>query len=298
MKSLKEYTKSAEHLAEKLKMQGQVQGQLDKELERVNHDCDACGDMGMVAANVEVGQPGFGKLGPCPAPGCQAGMAAYERSVGSILGKSGLPSKYVRDATLEGLLLEEGKSLLALTLRTMAEVGDDLMVSLRDVYEAGSWQWDDTRSERPKNSLFIFGDYGTGKTWAVAALLNYLTVTRRSHLGYYTRSSMMMEKITAEVTQDPKTVKPFLIKFPGILVIDDCQKGAVESGFTDTSVSDFQITTMQDLLRERLQNERPTWVITNLHPEGWASQWSNVCEVIFEDGHSIEVGGRILRSLR
>lgn len=300
MKKLAHYTKNTEALAEKFKQQAKMQAQFDADMERANRDCDVCHDMGMVASDVGVGEPGFGKLGPCPAPDCQAGMAAYGRQIEAILGKSGLPAKYVRGATLEGLMLDRGKSELTSVLRAMAEVGGDLMVSLRAVYEANGWldRWDDTRSARPKNSLFIFGDFGVGKTWAVAALLNYLTVTVRSHVAYYTRANMLMEKITSEVTKDPKTVKPFLIKFPGILVIDDCQEGSVEGGHGLDEPSAYRVKTMQDLLRERLQNERPTWIITNLYPQAWAQQWSSVCEVIFEDGHSIEVTGATLRSLR
>ena len=107
--------------------------------------------------------------------------------------------------------------------------------------------------------IIFYGDYGTGKTFLANMILKYLV--REGVRCYATTFSDMIEEFTA--TWGDKTKKQWFqdtFMYTGVLLLD-------ELGREGRSSHNLPQSTFDRILRNRVQNARPTLLTTNIKPD-------------------------------
>lgn len=263
-------------------------GKIEAMPERIN--CEVCQDLGMVRYSVPVSHPDFGRMFPCPE--CERGQALVQRAYENTLRSSGLAEKY-RDMTFDTFFalpdpVRAGKTMAYMLVMQMA-INPGQPVALAQVYAMANKKMDVPNKAR--HSVVVTGDFGTGKTGLGAALMNDLALSGRA-VPLYMRVDDMLDEIKAgfddrnEGAEVPGKVRD-MVKRSEVLILDE---------FTIRRPSDFDIQTMEKIIRYRHGHNLPTLITTNADQRGLEKAWGRrTVDVLLEMAHFVTMGGVKLR---
>jgi len=117
--------------------------------------------------------------------------------------------------------------------------------------------------------LFLFGNYGTGKTMAVYILAEMLkSVYPKMGYKLVTAREIIQQHIDAYANKNNVNVN--LLETVSLLIIDDL-------GQEDTDVVNFygnKIRPLNRIIEERHKNGRLTWFTSNWHPADLSTKYS------------------------
>lgn len=194
-------------------------------------ECELCGGLGWISADVPVGHPQFGKLLPCPHRQAEASHAVSQK-LWDALGP-------LRHMTLE-TFQPEGHA------RT-----EEQKISLRNAY-AGVKRF----IGEPRGWLFLQGGYGCGKTHLAAAIANALlsagtpvVFVNVPDLLDYLRGAYSPN---AEETYDQRFTE---VRDAPVLILDD---------LGTQNATPWAEEKLYQILNTRYVNKRPTVITSNL----------------------------------
>lgn len=249
--------------------------------------CLTCKDRGYVRTGAPVGDPLFGQLVLCSAPGCPAAAAAGRVRYEALCKKSGVPGKY-RDFTFNtfqalGPDMREGKMLGATAAYLWAEgkpytLTDAAKIAGRDV-DMGK----DVRAW-----LVLSGTHGLGKTGLAAAALNHMARNGREAL--YVRLAEAFSGIQSRYGQDSGVSSDDVLtalQVVDTLILDECN--------VPQATPDKQ-RIFEEIIRFRHARELPTLLTTNLSADEFRAMWGDrSTDVLLEACHFVKMGGKKIR---
>jgi len=154
-------------------------------VEEVKPDCPVCGGKGQVSSGAIQGEPLFGKLIPCPNPGCEALKYQAEK-------------RFVSQR--EQVARQFGQTLEYYEYASMSHYeDDDTRMSVRC---ARAWLQDGAIAGRDtvKRSLVFCGKVGTGKTYLISAIRNELD--RRGVYAPFLKVRTMLKGVQRGYSED------------------------------------------------------------------------------------------------
>jgi DNA replication protein DnaC len=195
------------------------------------HECDICGGLGWISADVPVGHPLFGKLVPCPHRQA-ASTQAVSQKLWDALGP-------LRDMTIDNFQ-PEGHAVTV-----------EQRTSLRTAHEGVK-----RFIAEPRGWLFVQGSYGCGKTHLAAAIANAclgrgtpVLFVNVPDLLDYLRSAYSP---TVEETYNERFNE---VRDAPVLILDD---------LGTQNATPWAEEKLYQILNARYINKRPTVITTNL----------------------------------
>lgn len=257
--------------------------------------CDFCEGLGMVRYAVPVHDDRFGKMFPCPMQDCERGQALRARVWRLRLKSAQIPSRYANfnfHTFREGMENEstwDGKAIPLLCCEMFADTADH-SVHMATVYKKIKRDPKEVAGVRVKNSLYLWGDTGVGKTGLAVSIINELTAQDRR--GLYTSVWDMLEEIQERVAQDESpTARDIQMMYAkaDVLILDEC------------NIDNMTPTRKQrvgEIIDYRWQHALPTVITTNLNLSEFADMWGRrIGDRVGEMAHVIKVHGIKLRKV-
>lgn len=267
--------------------------------------CQTCNGIGSIMEVLEAGIPGVSapkqRLIPCP--DCEKGHQRQRQILDNRLQRTRLPHDYetasfedwgnVHDKALQGKVQSY---LAAIEFATHpAHRVSSHAVARRILHHFNDVpKWVRAMLEVPDDARFglvFYGDYGVGKTWIAAAAMNHMA--EHGEYVLYMRMSRLVDTLRDTWKSDEQTGK-LLSHYCDVptLFIDDMSNNSREDDPLPAHMQDFAAT----IIRERLDNHRPTLITTNWGPNLFSAKWGRQCaEVAIAKCHWIEVAGAKLR---
>lgn len=254
-------------------------------------NCERCSDRGWW---VESTFDATGTMRPntIVCPDCSTGQGLQQRAYHNRIERAELPSQYkaftfatwYRDVTEAQ---QEGKQVALMAAKQFCERPGHV-VNLREIYDILGLTWEQERKRDEKNSLVLFGEYGTGKTGLSAAILNELL--SYGELCLYIRCRDMIREIQSRYGKtEGITADEMLQKFQRapILMIDE---------FNIENYSNDRVEIIEDVMRYRYGHNLPTIMTCNVDPGRFWEEWGGrTGDVVIAMAHWIHVGGPKLR---
>jgi DNA replication protein DnaC len=261
--------------------------------------CPRCGDLGMVGFEVPISHPMFGKLMPCPEPGCAAVAAAQSDRRERLVQYAQLDDEY-RDNTFESFMalsehLRDGKMRAyhaALQFVQNADTG--YWVNKADL----AIQFGQTAPDDYRNWLVFYGEPGVGKTGMLACVVNALTAQYRPSM--YARLQNWLEGVQKRYREkddyddeygndNSNQVIDRLRDAPVALVDEFDIPNLKRDSDTENKV--------QNVINYRYNKRLPTLITTNLDPAGIKRRWGDViASRLRQRAHFIPMTGESLRA--
>lgn len=257
--------------------------------------CAWCEDRGLIAADVPVGHPLFGKLIPCER--CDVGQEMQMRQWMNTLKGSGLSRRYqqLTFATWNDLddSLKEGKRLAEAVMKLFA-TRQEGWVSLAEAYHRAGREY--SGEDVVRNSVILQGPMGCGKTGLAAAVVNHRAWHKLPTL--YIRLQDFFNEIVERYNghykpasdYDPKTPENVkrLAKEAPVLVLDE---------INIQKASEHNRAVFEELVRYRAGNHLPTIFTCNFTEDELRQQWNErAIDALLEMAHWIPMAGPTLRN--
>lgn len=253
--------------------------------------CAKCGDIGWVTVGTP-GHPLDGKTIPCPYcdKGAQMGREAYRRYIAN----SGLPERYqtMTFETFRELPRDQiTEKLLAYGAALLFAESPGHAFALGDVWTRLGAPAPKLAHDPVRNSLVLYGEYGTGKTGLAAAVINYGETQAVRELTLYIRVQDLIRAVQKTYDRDyegeSRDALVFRVKSAPLLVIDE---------FGMNKVSDDRNEIMEEIIRYRCGRNLPFLATTNDPPDTFRKKWDGrIVEVMLESAHWVPVGLPVLR---
>lgn len=256
--------------------------------------CDTCKDRGTIQYDVEPGDWRFAKFFPCPEKACEAGERARAAFWQDQFVRARIPKEYIGlsfKTWVKQLTPEErkGKYLAFHAAKIFAASGGKPF-KMAAVYEAAKLNPADAPGggQTLKNSVFLFGIPGTGKTGLACAALTetiqvyeippiYLSLVdfyKAVQAGYGTG---MAEDILLEFQQAP------------VFVLDE---------LLQINAKDDRNELLFRLIDYRNKNGKATFITSNYTPDEIGAIWGKALLQRIQDMcHIFKVSGRVLRKI-
>lgn len=252
--------------------------------------CSTCNDLGVVSVNAPVGHELFGRLFPCPEPGCEAGNKTRAVVWENKYKAARVPPLY-QDMTFTSWdslsdLDKVGKWPGWAAARLFLDRPDHYITAY-EIYEFVGLTAP-PRSDKRKNSLMFHGPVGLGKTGMMAAIINGLFDLGRPVLYFRARDmiSEVQARYSATTYPQAKDVKAEMIAAP-YLAIDE---------FNVQNETPDRLEIIEDIIRGRMANRRPTLMTSNLDQTAFYAAWGErTADVTIAMAHWIEFAGPKLR---
>ncbi len=252
--------------------------------------CAFCDDFGYIKYNVPVDDPLFGKMLPCPQ--CEKGREITRHQWQRRYEAAELPRQYqdFTFASWDDRIHEEGKAgkyPAYDAARQFAEHSQH-MVDLMLIYERWGVPWEEGRDSRPKNSLVFYGDYGTGKSGLMAAIINEL-LARGENCLYVSTHGIIEEYMDTYEDGAELRTKEVMAKYKtaNVLFVDD---------FNIHNTSKDKLDKIEQIIRYRYVNLKPTLMTMNVGQDEFARMWADRTGVAaVAMAHWIRLEGATLR---
>lgn len=289
--------------------------------------CETCDDLGYVRYDLPVEHPQFGKLFPCPNPQCPARAAQEKERFSKLNMRARLPSEYaaLSFADWDALIREYPEYMIGkwrgygAARAFVAAAGKRFYYSnieataqaMRDIKAARAVAPADKRRHYPdapeekdlgvKNSLVLSGINGVGKTSLAMAIAHELLAQNIPVLYARTREyiAALTERFNSNRNhhmtdyeydwgETTEAIVSTFQNFP-VLILD-------EFGFAQ--YSPYYVDMVEQLVRFRYNNQKPTIFTTNLGYEELASEekWNRATgHAVHGMAHWFTMGGLELR---
>lgn len=257
--------------------------------------CQECQDTGIVRYQLPRTHPDFGRLFPCPVPGCKAGREMYEKMQRAALRSAEIPEDYkaLTFETWDQLpeQLRRGKELARAAAGLFISTRDHY-TALTDIYAACGREY--RGEDRRRHSLVFQGAVGLGKTGMAAAVANALV--ERGERVLYMRTRDMIQEIQSRYgKEDPPSAEDVLmgIQRADVLILDE---------FNITDYTPDRRDRVESVIRYRHNNSLPTIVTLNddwgMVEANWGERTATVLRAmahwILLDGAPIRNEGRVI----
>lgn len=255
--------------------------------------CAICEDLGVVAANgLQPGEPGFGRLFPCPNPHCVKGNETRNRAAEAKYKNAGIPPHY-QGLTFDSwdALPESDKvgKLPAAAAAYLFATKPDHKFTRSECYEIYNIADPSAHlPDRAKNCVMLFGAVGMGKTGLMASAANLILANGGSIV--YIRVVDLIEAIQSRygATEYPTSesiVRDFKT-FP-LLFLDEFQ---VVNDRPD------RLEKIESIIEARRAAYLPTFMTGNLNQDEFRAAWGDrAADRVISSAHWIPVGGEKLR---
>lgn len=146
-------------------------------------------------------------------------------------------------------------------------------------------------SDPARNSLVLYGPYGTGKTGLMSAIANHL-MSRKPLM--YTRVNALVERV--QETYEKTKKKPGSATRGDIINKASNIPVLLLDEFGGQNGSKDRRGIMEEIMRNRCAAELPFVATTNHTPESFAQEWDKrIAEVVLESAHWIPCAGPNIR---
>lgn len=270
---------------EELKSQG-----VAVEAPSVEPQCQTCADLGMFKYEVQHTHALFGKMFPCP--NCETGRQILKGQWQRRFKDSAIPKEY-ETLTLDSFaalpgLYRQGKHLALAAARLFIESSNHQVSMAAAVQNAGR-PWEDP-FDVVRNSLIFQGVPGLGKTGLAVGILNALL--EQGEAALYIRTQSFISAVQNRYGKDTPPSADDIIdsaRLAPVLLLDE---------FNLVS-SDNRQQIMEQVIRERHGNRRPTLITCNATQDELTQIWGErTTAVLFAMAHWIPMGGEQLRDNR
>lgn len=241
--------------------------------------CPYCGGLGALTLDVPIHHPAFGKAWHCI---CLR-AAIENKRLREMLRDANIPEAYLGYTceTFERLAGDDEGKVLALEYCRWFAAHDRIPHH---------------ETEDVKTGVFLYGDFGVGKTGLAAAVMNERLRRGESvvWLGFLQFIGDVQDTYSSQRKGGKYTSRKDVIQTAAqarFLLIDDM-------GDRDATrpLSDDQRSITFELLEARRVNRRPTMITSNLLPGEFIEQFKGrIAQRVFEMCHAVHVGGRVLR---
>jgi DNA replication protein DnaC len=249
----------------------------------------------MFRVEVPVGHPDFGKMFACDVQDCPKGQEVRARMWKLRLKSAQIPSRYANfnfRTFREGMNDEatwDGKSIPLLCCETFADTVDH-SVHMATIFKKVKRDPREVEGLRVKNSLYLWGDTGMGKTGLAVSIINELA--RQGRNGLYTSTWDMLEEIQERVSKDADPSPDTVLKMyaqADVLILDEC------------NIDNMTPTRKQrvgEVIDYRWQHALPTIITTNWDLSKFSGEWgTRIGDRVGEMAHVVKVHGVKLRKI-
>jgi DNA replication protein DnaC len=241
--------------------------------------CPYCGGLGALTLDVPIHHPAFGKAWHCV---CRR-AAIENKRLREMLHDANIPEEYLGYSceSFSRLAGDDEDKALALEYCRQFAVHDRIPHHETGIVKPG---------------LFLYGDFGVGKTGLAAAVMNERLLRGGSvvWLGFIQFIGDVQDTYSSQRSGSKYISRKDVIQAAAkasFLLIDDM-------GDRDATrpLSDDQRHITFELLEARRVNRRPTLITSNLLPAEFMTQFKGrIAQRVFEMCHTVRVGGRVLR---
>lgn len=254
--------------------------------------CEQCDNNGWYLIDAP-GHPMHRKSMPCDqcAAGTEQLLTQYRRN----FEQSGLAARY-QDLTFETFeqlppKLIRGKELAFHVCRAYAHAlaANGLMspVEINPVIEEFGLSTPKLRHDVPRNSIVLYGPFGTGKTGLAASIFNALVM---QYAVLYIRTQALIDRVQQTYKHESEETRSdviFQLQRAPVLILDE---------MTLENYTNDRLEIIENVMRHRCAELKPFVATTNLAPDEFAKAWGGrITEVMLETAHWLPMTGTTLR---
>lgn len=259
--------------------------------------CPDCQGMGYISFDVEINDPRFGKLFPCPNPNCPTRMEQLVRQANTIMRHSSW-SQYDEELTFASFIERmkgqewKGKRAAYAAAFRFSMGGEPFTLD-----EASRTAWDNRAwpefTEFKSKSVVLTGPVGQGKTGLAKAATN--TLKGNGHAVIFIRLREFIRRIQETYRSDwneigNETAEQRLSRFVNVpyLILDE---------FAVEKYTDDRLEIVETVIRERDRLGLPFMATTNLTQEEFHDElhWQPRIGDIVDKAHWVSIFGLKLR---
>lgn len=256
------------------------------EISPPEYTCAVCEDRGSLYRDeldgvaYPYGHENFARLVPCPH--CTAGQRLVQRQYELRLKTAGVPAHYsgFSFASFDEQVGQRDGNRLARHACELFAITDGCAISITEATaRTGVAQW--TRDEIVRNSLVLFGGYGTGKTGLAASAANELI--RRGQPVLFTRLDDLVEEIQRGYSDGNSAQILSTYRDAPVLIVDD---------FAMSSTSPDRLRITESVIRYRHNHNLPTLITCNINQQQFRGMWGDrTSDVLIAMAHWVRCEG-------
>lgn len=259
-----------------------------------NPTCPTCAGKGVVGYALPHEHPDFGKLFPCPTPGCEIGKVMHERMQRALLTTAQLPNQFkamtFRSWDRLPKAAKEGKRLARAAAELYANAeADNFYITLAECYAKVKrpLQQDDAR----RNSLVFQGPVGMGKSGLAATIANAVAARQTIGLRYL--------RVRDLIAMIQRTYRKDYVGLHGDEILQDiCAVPLLildEMNLAQESENRQDI--METVIRHRYNHLLPTIITLNSDRDELEAEWGiRTATAVRAMAHWFLLGGSPLRN--